>query len=55
MDKQRSNDRLTADHRGGKKPYRAPRLREYGDLRKITMAGKASSRADGTGAPATKR
>jgi hypothetical protein len=38
-----------------KKPYRAPRLKEYGDLRKITLAGKGSNRADGAGTPSTKR
>jgi hypothetical protein len=37
-----------------KKPYRAPRLQEYGDLRKITMAAKAGSRGDGGGNPKTK-
>ena len=38
-----------------RKPYRSPRLSEYGDLRKITQAGKASNRSDAAGAPATKR
>ena len=37
-----------------KKPYRAPRLVEYGDLRKITQ-GKGGSMDDGTGAPATRK
>jgi len=37
----------------GKKPYTAPRLAEYGDLRKIVMA-KRSNRADTSG-PATKK
>ena len=55
MDKQRSNDRMTPGHREGKKPYRAPKLQEYGDLRKITMAGKANSRSDGGSTPSTKR
>jgi len=39
-----------------KKKYQAPRLVEYGDLRKIVMSvGKASNRNDGASAPATKR
>lgn len=37
-----------------KKPYRTPRLVEYGDLRTITRA-KASNRADGAGVAATKK
>ena len=37
-----------------KKPYTAPRVVEYGDLRKIVMA-KRSNRNDNTGGPATKR
>jgi hypothetical protein len=53
MDKQRPNDRLTPGHGAGKKPYRTPRLQEYGDLRKITMKG--SFRNDGGGNPSTKR
>lgn len=36
-----------------KKPYRAPRLVEYGDLRTITRA-KGNNMADG-GLPATKK
>ena len=38
----------------GKKPYRAPRLVEYGDLRKITQ-GKGGNMDDGTGVAATKK
>lgn len=37
-----------------KKPYRSPRLVEYGDLRTITQ-GKGGNMDDGTGAPATKK
>ena len=43
-----------ASGKKGKKPYAAPRLVEYGDLRKIVMS-KASTRNDNTGGPATKR
>ena len=56
MDKQRPTDRqVTPTDSKSKKPYRKPRLQEYGDLRKITAAGKASNRSDGGTAPATKR
>lgn len=37
-----------------KKPYRAPRLVEYGDLRTITR-GKGGNMTDGTGEPATRK
>ena len=37
-----------------KKPYRAPRLVEYGDLRTITQA-KGGNMDDGTGVAATKK
>lgn len=37
-----------------KKPYRTPRLVEYGDLRTITRA-KGSNRSDGAGVAATKK
>lgn len=37
-----------------KKPYRAPRLTVYGDLRTITKA-KGGTSADGTGEPKTKK
>ena len=37
-----------------KKPYRTPRLVEYGDLRTITQ-GKAGNMDDGTGVAATKK
>jgi hypothetical protein len=36
-----------------KRPYRAPVLTTYGDLKTITMA-KAGASADGTGKPRTK-
>jgi hypothetical protein len=55
MDKQRSNDvRLAPERPGRKKVYRAPRLQEYGDLRKITMA-KGSNRNDAPTPPSTKK
>lgn len=38
----------------GKKPYRAPRLAVYGDLRTITKA-KGGTGEDGGGKPATKK
>jgi len=51
MEKPRSSDdTLTA---GRKKPYRRPRLVDYGDLRKITMT-KGSNRSDGA-EPATRK
>ena len=37
-----------------KKPYRTPRLVEYGDLRTITQ-GKGGNMNDGTGVAATKK
>lgn len=37
-----------------KKPYRTPRLVEYGDLRTITR-GKGGNMSDGTGQPPTKK
>ena len=37
-----------------KKPYRAPRLVEYGDLRTITR-GKGGNMSDNPGEPATKK
>lgn len=36
------------------KPYRTPRLVEYGDLRTITRT-KGSNRADATGTPPSKK
>jgi hypothetical protein len=36
-----------------KKAYRPPRLRVYGDLRRLTM-GKGGQNNDGTGKPKTK-
>ncbi len=38
---------------GRKKPYRAPKLTEHGDIRTLTRA-KAGNKNDGTGKPATK-
>ena len=38
----------------GKKPYRAPRLTVYGDLRTITKA-KGGTNNDGGGQPRTKK
>lgn len=37
-----------------RKPYQAPRLKDYGDLRRIVMA-KGGRSGDGRGVPATKR
>jgi hypothetical protein len=37
-----------------RKPYQAPRLKDYGDLRRIVMA-KGGTNGDGRGLPATKR
>lgn len=36
-----------------RKPYRAPRLTVYGDLRRLTMA-KGGGKSDGGGKPATR-
>jgi hypothetical protein len=36
-----------------KKPFRAPKLTIYGDLRRLTQA-KGGGKADGRGVPATK-
>lgn len=38
-----------------RKPYLTPRLKEYGDLRRIVMTQKGGTKSDGTGLPATKR
>lgn len=38
----------------GKKQYRSPQLVVYGDLRRLTMAGKAGTSNDGTGKPKSK-
>jgi hypothetical protein len=51
MEKQRLADNLAPADR--KKPYRKPRLIEYGDLQKITMA-KAGNMDDGS-LPATRK
>ena len=37
-----------------RKPYRAPRLKDYGDLRRIVMV-KGGTNGDGRNVPATKR
>ena len=50
MDKPRPNDQVAP---GRKKPYRKPRLVEYGDLQKITMV-KGGNRGDGA-LPATRK
>jgi hypothetical protein len=49
------SDRVAARRPQTRKAYSAPRLTEYGDLRKITMAGKGGNKGDGGGQPATKR
>jgi hypothetical protein len=38
-----------------RKPYQTPRLKDYGDLRRIVMAQKGGTSSDGRGVPATKR
>jgi hypothetical protein len=48
-------DRVAAKGPRTRKAYSAPRLTEYGDLRKITTAGKGGNKGDGAGHPATKR
>ena len=55
MNKRRSSDKPSdrPSSSGAKKPYRAPRLIVYGDLREITKA-KGGSKGDGGGNPATK-
>ena len=38
-----------------RKPYRSPRLRDYGDLTRLTaQAGKGETKNDSTGNPSTK-
>ena len=56
MAKDQSRERVlaTAPSASKKKPYRAPRLVEYGDLRTITQ-GKGGNMDDGTGVAATKK
>ena len=49
------SDRVAAKRPQTRKAYNAPRLTEYGDLRKITTVQKGGNRSDGTGVPATKR
>ncbi len=52
--RQRRERDLTPASRESRKPYRAPRLVKYGDLRTITQ-GKAGNMTDGTGMPATRK
>jgi hypothetical protein len=54
MPKQRRERSKTPADRDRKKPYRAPRLVKYGDLRTITQ-GKGGNMTDGTGNPATRK
>jgi hypothetical protein len=53
MTKQSDNERDDNSGRTAKKPYRPPRLVEYGDLRKITQA-KGGMMND-AGRPATRK
>jgi hypothetical protein len=59
MRKQQSRDadarRVAPEHVKRGKPYRTPRLLEYGDLRKITTASKGADMDDGGGAPVTRK
>jgi hypothetical protein len=56
MAKQAHREDATASRRPErKKPYRTPRLVEYGDLRKITLANKGGNMGDGAGRPLTKK
>ena len=48
-------DKAKPIKRTERKPYHAPRLKDYGDLRRIVMAQKGGTSADGRGVPATKR
>jgi hypothetical protein len=48
-------DKAKPVRRTERKPYRTPRLKDYGDLRRIVMAQKAGNKSDGKGVPATKR
>jgi hypothetical protein len=54
MERRRANHRRVTPKVGGRKPYRAPRLVEYGDLRKITLA-KGGNKNDDPTPPATKK
>jgi hypothetical protein len=55
MPKHQPRERAQAPARpDGKKPYRAPRLTKYGNLRTITQ-GKGGNMSDGTGLPATRK
>jgi len=48
-------NRATPMSKTERKPYQTPRLRDYGDLRRIVMAQKHGTRSDGRGVPSTKR
>ena len=49
-----ARDPLAPASRPSRKKYQAPKLVEYGDLRRIVLA-KSGFSADGKGSPATKR
>ena len=53
MPRQQDKRKIERAARAGKKPYRAPRLTVYGDLRTITKA-KGGTSNDGGGKAATK-
>ena len=48
-------DKAKPIKRTERKPYQTPRLKDYGDLRRIVMAQKGNRNNDGNGVPATKR
>ncbi len=54
MPKRQRRERDLTASRESRKPYRAPRLVKYGDLRTITQ-GKGGNMTDGTGIPATRK
>jgi hypothetical protein len=47
-------DKAKAIKKTERKPYHTPRLKDYGDLRRIVRV-KPGTRGDGAGVPATKR
>ena len=53
MSEQQDKNNINRAAPEGKKPYRAPKLTVYGDLRTITKA-KGGTASDGGGKPPTK-
>jgi hypothetical protein len=47
-------DKAKAIKKTERKPYHTPRLKDYGDLRRIVRV-KPGTKGDGAGVPATKR